>query len=47
MAAQWRSGYDKRVSDLGSEYRGYYKSIRDSLPDNVIQLVEKTLHDIS
>ena len=45
MAKQWQSAYKKRMKTLGDEYRGYYKSIRDSLPDNVIQLCEKSLHD--
>ncbi|WHY20083.1 DUF4085 family protein [Paenibacillus sp. G2S3] len=45
MAEQWRNEYDKRMSIIGNEYLRSYKSIKDSLPDNVVQLCEKSLHD--
>lgn len=45
MAEQWRKEYDKRMSIIRNEYRRCYMSIKDSLPDNVVQLCEKSLHD--
>ncbi|MWC30327.1 DUF4085 family protein [Paenibacillus sp. MMS18-CY102] len=45
MAEQWRSGLDQRMSLIGKECRGHYLSIKGSLPDNAVQLYEKSLHD--
>lgn len=45
MAEQWRSEYDKRMSMIWNDYRGYYLSIKDLLPEKVVQLCEKSLHD--
>ncbi|MGF7029267.1 hypothetical protein J2T17_000172 [Paenibacillus mucilaginosus] len=45
MADQWRMEYDERTKAKGISYRNYYNSIKCSLPENVIQLFEKSLHD--
>ncbi|OKP89300.1 hypothetical protein A3842_04230 [Paenibacillus sp. P3E] len=45
MTEQWRMEYDRRMSIIGNEYRNYYLSIKDSLPENVVQLYENSLHD--
>jgi len=45
MADQWRSEYDERTKANGMTYRSYYDSIKSSLPESVIQLFEKSLHD--
>lgn len=46
MADQWLLEYDERAQAKGIAYRNYYNSIKSSLPDNVIQLYEKSLHDL-
>ncbi|WP_419875215.1 DUF4085 family protein [Candidatus Pristimantibacillus sp. PTI5] len=45
MADQWRLECDERTKANGIIYQNYYNSIKSSLPENVIQLFEKTLHD--
>ncbi|OCT13537.1 hypothetical protein A8709_18245 [Paenibacillus pectinilyticus] len=45
MAEQWRLEYDERTKSKGVTYRNYYDFIKRSLPENVIQLFEKSLHD--
>ncbi|WP_337103324.1 DUF4085 domain-containing protein [Paenibacillus sp. YIM B09110] len=45
MADQWLLEYDKREKAKGITYRNYYNSIKKSLPESVIQLYEKSLHD--
>ena len=45
MAKQWKQDYDDRMRKLAETYNSYYKSIKNELPPNVVQLFEKTLHD--
>lgn len=45
MADQWLLEYDERVKEKGIAYRNYYNNIKSLLPENVIQLYEKSLHD--
>jgi len=45
MADKWLLEYDERAKAIGIAYRNYYNSIKSSLPHNVIQLYEKSLHD--
>ncbi|GIP45097.1 hypothetical protein J45TS6_35560 [Paenibacillus sp. J45TS6] len=45
MADKWLLEYHERVEAKGIAYRNYYNSIKKSLPENVIHLYEKTLHD--
>ncbi|MGO4539527.1 DUF4085 domain-containing protein [Paenibacillus sp. 2TAB19] len=45
MADQWLLEYDERAKTKGITYRNYYNSIKKSLPENVVQLYEKSLHD--
>ncbi|GFN33015.1 DUF4085 family protein [Paenibacillus xylaniclasticus] len=45
MAKQWVEKTRKQSRALGEKYHGHYMAIRESLPDNVVQLCKKTLHD--
>lgn len=36
MVDQWRNDHDKRMSIIRNEYRHYYMSIKDSLPENIV-----------
>ncbi|MGO4545317.1 DUF4085 family protein [Paenibacillus sp. 2TAB23] len=45
MADRWKMEYDERTKAIGVTYRKYYDSIKGSLPEYVIQLIEKSLHD--
>ncbi|WP_426454638.1 DUF4085 family protein [Paenibacillus sp. S-38] len=45
MADQWLLEYDEKSKERGTAYRNYYNSIKSSLPENVIELYEKSLHD--
>ncbi|WP_055106373.1 DUF4085 family protein [Paenibacillus ihumii] len=45
MADQWVLEYDEKTEVRVESYRNNYNSIKKSLPENVINLVEKTLHD--
>lgn len=45
MAEQWLKEYHKRMEILDQEYINHYKSIKDKLSNNVVQLHDNSLHD--
>jgi len=45
MADKWRLEFDERTKAKRIAFRSYYDSIKGSLPESVIQLHEKSLHD--
>lgn len=45
MAERWRQECDERNEVMRKEYRSYYHGIKDSLPSDVVQIYEKSLHD--
>ncbi|MFS0864724.1 DUF4085 family protein [Fredinandcohnia sp. 179-A 10B2 NHS] len=44
---QWLREYDERMERIYQEYNNHFKSIKNKLPKNVVQLHEKSLHDAS
>jgi hypothetical protein len=45
MAEEWQKKYDERMEIIEKEYTQYYDSIKEKLPNNVVQLRENSLHD--
>lgn len=42
---EWTKDYEKRMNDLEQAYIDNYKSIKEKLAQNVVQLHEYSLHD--
>lgn len=45
MAAQWKSAFEERSKAKREAYWSHYRTIKSALPQNVVQLVETSLHD--
>jgi len=45
MVEQWKREYNERNRNEIDKYRNYYESIKDKLPENIVLLFKKTLHD--
>lgn len=45
MAKQWNNEFKQRRRDIGKQYLQQFDANKESLPENALQLHEKSLHD--
>ncbi|OQR56762.1 DUF4085 family protein [Bacillus sp. CDB3] len=45
LMLEWTEDYEKRMNDLEQDYLENFNSIKEKLPQNVVQLHEYSLHD--